>query len=93
MKSTHSFAEKYAAGILVVASLMLTGTLFTIEKYDLVPLQGQATPMYGSMQTGAASSRSTLRVRKPVQKKSSRSSRRSTRLTRVSSSSSSSVSR
>lgn len=69
MKSSTSFAEKYASAILVAAVFMLSLSLFTIEQYHAVPLQGAAMPMYGSLPNR-------ITVKKPVIRKASQTSSR-----------------
>lgn len=78
MKPPTSFAEKYASAILVAAVFMLSLSLFTIERYHAIPLQGAAMPMYGSLPRQA--------LKKPVIRKASQTSSR--KAVRVQSSSS-----
>ncbi len=44
-----SFTEKYATLLLVGTAVVLAAMLFTVERFEMLPLQGAATPMYGSM--------------------------------------------
>ncbi|UPA22714.1 hypothetical protein K8942_00680 [Candidatus Peribacteria bacterium] len=53
-----SFTEKYATALLIATAVLLVGALFAVERFQMLPLQGQATPMYGSMPTPVLRKRS-----------------------------------
>jgi hypothetical protein len=62
-KQSISFAEKYASGILVAVAVVLAGTFFTLDAFDLIPLQGAAMPMYGALPTPSASTQKSVSSR------------------------------
>ncbi len=81
MKSSTPFTEKYATALIVGTALFLMTTLFAVERFQMLPLQGAATPMYGSMPSpvlrkkAVSSKPSQVVLRKALRKNSQASSR------------------